>query len=46
MTISLLNSFLGNYRVYTYTWLFILVIIVLLIRPSGLISNRAFKERA
>jgi branched-chain amino acid transport system permease protein len=45
-TISLLNSFLGNYRVYTYTWLFILVIIVLLIRPSGLISNKAFKERA
>jgi branched-chain amino acid transport system permease protein len=45
MTISLLNSFLGNYRVYTYTWLFILVIIVLLVRPGGLISNKANRER-
>jgi branched-subunit amino acid ABC-type transport system permease component len=44
-TISLLNSFLGNYRIYTYTWLFILVIIVLLVRPGGLISNKAVKER-
>lgn len=44
-TISLLNSFLGNYRVYTYTWLFILVIIVLLVRPGGLVASKAAKER-
>jgi branched-chain amino acid transport system permease protein len=44
-TISLLNSFLGNYRVYTYTWLFLLVIIVLLVRPGGIFSSKALKER-
>ena len=44
-TISLLNSFLGNLRVYTYTWLFILVIVVLLVRPGGIVASRADKER-
>lgn len=44
-TISLLNSFLGNYRVYTYTWLFLLVIIVLLVRPGGLLVNKSNRER-
>jgi len=45
VTISLLNSFLGNYRVYTYTWLFLLVIIVLLVKPSGLLSGKSTGER-
>ncbi len=44
-TISLLNSFLGNYRVYTYSWLFLLVIVVLLVRPGGLVASKASGER-
>jgi len=44
-TISVLNSVLGNARVFTYAWLYALVVVVLLVRPGGILSGNAGKER-
>jgi len=43
--LSILNSILGNGRVYAYSWMFLLVMVILLIRPGGLLSKNAAKER-
>ena len=43
--LSLLNSILGNARVYAYSWMFVLVLIILLVRPGGLLSKNAPRER-
>jgi branched-subunit amino acid ABC-type transport system permease component len=44
-TLSLLNSILGNSRVYAYSWMFAFVLVILLVRPRGLLSKGAAKER-
>jgi len=43
--LSGLNTVLGNGRVYSYTWLFITVLIILLVRPGGLLSKGSELER-
>jgi branched-chain amino acid transport system permease protein len=43
--LSLLNSILGNARVYAYSWMFLLVLVILIVRPGGLLSKNASKER-
>ena len=43
--LSLLNSVLGNARVYAYSWMFVLVLIILLVRPGGLLSKNSPRER-
>jgi branched-chain amino acid transport system permease protein len=43
--LSLLNTFLGNARVYAYSYLFLAVVIILLVRPGGLLSKRNEMER-
>jgi len=43
--LSLLNTILGNSRVYAYSWMFLLVLVILLVRPGGLLSKSAAKER-
>ena len=43
--LSLLNTFLGNARVYAYSWLFLLVLIILLVRPGGIMSKANEMER-
>ena len=45
VTISVLNTVLGNDRAYTYSVLFLLVILVLLVKPSGIFGQAALKER-
>ncbi|QAY62877.1 branched-chain amino acid ABC transporter permease [Xylanimonas allomyrinae] len=45
ITLSVLNTVLGAARVYSYTVLFVLVITVLLLRPTGLLSRGVVKER-
>ncbi|OIQ70356.1 high-affinity branched-chain amino acid transport system permease protein LivH [mine drainage metagenome] len=44
-TLSLLNSILGNSRVYAYSWMFAFVLVILLVRPGGLLTKGAAKER-
>jgi len=43
--LSALNTLLGNGRVYAYSWLFLLVLIILLVRPGGLLSKGTELER-
>ena len=43
--LSILNTFLGNARVYAYSYLFLAVVIILLVRPGGLLSKRNEMER-
>lgn len=43
--LSLLNTWLGNGRVYSYSWLFAVVFIILLVRPGGLLSKGQEMER-
>ena len=43
--LSILNTFLGNARVYAYSYLFLAVVIILLVRPGGLLSKRNDMER-
>ena len=43
--LSLLNVILGNGRVYAYSWRFVIVIVILLVRPGGILSKFATKER-
>ena len=43
--LSLLNVILGNGRVYAYSWMFVIVIVILLVRPGGILSKFATKER-
>ena len=45
VVLSALNTLLGNGRVYAYSWLFILVLIILLVRPGGLLSKGSELER-
>ncbi len=45
VTLSLLNTLLGNGRVYAYSWMFLFVLIVLLVRPGGLLSKANEMER-
>lgn len=45
VTISVLNHVLGDDRAYTYSVLFLLVILVLLVKPSGIFGQTALKER-
>lgn len=44
-TISVLSNALGNDRTYTYSVLFVLVIVVLLVKPAGLFGQGTIKER-
>lgn len=44
-TLSLLNSVLGNSRVYAYSWMFAVVLVILLVRPAGILTKGAPKER-
>lgn len=44
-TISILNNALGNERTYTYSVLFLLVIVVLLVKPTGIFGQASLKER-
>jgi len=44
-TISVLSNALGNDRIYTYSVLFLLVIVVLLVKPSGIFGQATLKER-
>lgn len=43
--LSLLNTWLGNSRVYADSWMFIVVLIILLVRPGGLLSKANEMER-
>jgi branched-chain amino acid transport system permease protein len=43
--LSALNTLLGNGRVYAYSWLFLLVLIILLVRPGGFLSKGSELER-
>jgi branched-chain amino acid transport system permease protein len=43
--LSLLNTFLGNARVYAYSYLFLAVVIILLVRPGGILSKRNEMDR-
>jgi branched-chain amino acid transport system permease protein len=43
--LSILNTFLGNARVYAYSYLFLAVVIILLVRPGGILSKRNEMER-
>jgi branched-chain amino acid transport system permease protein len=43
--LSLLNTFLGNARVYAYSYLFLAVVVILLVRPGGILSKRNEMER-
>ena len=43
--LSILNTYLGNARVYAYSYLFLAVVIILLVRPGGLLSKRNEMER-
>jgi len=43
--LSALNTLLGNGRVYAYSWLFLAVLIILLVRPGGLLSKGNELER-
>jgi branched-chain amino acid transport system permease protein len=43
--LSILNTVLGNARVYAYSYLFLAVVIILLLRPGGLLSKRNEMER-
>ena len=45
VVLSSLNTLLGNGRVYAYSWLFILVLVILLVRPGGLLSKGTELER-
>jgi branched-chain amino acid transport system permease protein len=45
VVLSALNTLLGNGRVYAYSWLFILVLVILLVRPGGLLSKGSEMER-
>jgi branched-chain amino acid transport system permease protein len=45
VVLSSLNTLLGNGRVYAYSWLFILVLVILLVRPGGLLSKGSELER-
>ena len=45
VVLSALNTLLGNGRVYAYSWLFILVLVILLVRPGGLLSKGTELER-
>lgn len=44
-SISVLSNALGNDRTYTYSVLFLLVIVVLLVKPAGLFGQGTMKER-
>lgn len=44
-TMSILNTILGNSRVYSDSWMFLLVLIILLVRPGGLLSKANEMER-
>ena len=44
-TISILSNVLGDDRTYTYSVLFLLVIVVLLVKPSGIFGQATLKER-
>lgn len=44
-TISILSNVLGNDRTYTYSVLFLLVIVVLLVKPTGIFGQATLKER-
>jgi branched-chain amino acid transport system permease protein len=43
--LSTLNTVLGNGRVYAYSWLFLAVLIILLVRPGGFLSKGSEMER-
>ena len=43
--LSILNTFLGNARVYAYSYLFLAVVIILLVRPGGILSKQNEMER-
>ena len=43
--LSVLNTYLGNARVYAYSYLFIAVVIILLVRPGGILSKGNEMER-
>jgi branched-chain amino acid transport system permease protein len=43
--LSILNTVLGNARVYAYSYLFLAVVLILLLRPGGLLSKRNEMER-
>ncbi len=43
--LSLLNSWLGDSRVYSYSYLFIVVLVILLVRPGGILSKGRELER-
>ena len=43
--LSILNTYLGNARVYAYSYLFLAVVVILLVRPGGLLSKRNEMER-
>jgi len=43
--LSILNTFLGNARVYAYSYLFLAVVIILLVRPGGVLSKGNEMER-
>lgn len=43
--LSLLNTWLGNSRVYADSWMFLVVLIILLVRPGGLLSKANEMER-
>lgn len=44
-TISVLSSALGNDRIYSYSVLFVLVIVVLVAKPEGILGAGTLKER-
>jgi branched-chain amino acid transport system permease protein len=44
-TMSILNTILGNSRVYSDSWMFLLVLVILLVRPGGLLSKANEMER-
>lgn len=44
-SISILSNALGDDRAYTYSVLFVLVIVVLLVKPTGIFGQAALKER-
>ena len=44
-TISILSNALGNDRTYTHSVLFVLVIVVLLVKPTGIFGQATLKER-
>jgi branched-chain amino acid transport system permease protein len=43
--LSILNTYLGNARVYAYSYLFLAVVVILLVRPGGILSKRNEMER-